>query len=321
MTPLFSLILIILFIYLNLLYNVYSLRKRPCKYPLEVLSNPPKGKTVYITQSDGTKIKTVTAGSGPTIIFAHGYGASLYEWNLIADQLVSEGYSIIAFDQKGHCGSTIGSEGITSSSMASVYKSVLEYYDVKKGTLVGHSMGGFLSIVFMLSYPDVVRERLSSAIIMASFAGDVNRDNTQNKLQLPLITSGLIDLITRSKILGYPFTRALIGDEPDSALIEAFLQEFRKVNHKPLVPIMKAFSKENYYDQLNKIGIPCTIIAGTKDKTTPPFHANDMAINIPHARLVLVEGKGHLLNWESPESIVEEIRKVNIPKVLNKLDG
>ena len=120
---------------------------------------------------------------------------------------------------------------------------------------------------------------------MASFAGDVMRDNPQNKMQIPLITSGLMDKIVTTELLGYPFATSLMGDEPDSAMIDVFLKDFKKTNHQALVPILKAFGSENYYDRLNEIQIPCTIIVGTKDKTTPPFHTNDMASNIPNTKL------------------------------------
>ena len=57
---------------------------------------------------------------------------------------------VVAFDQRGHGGSTIGSDGIGSRQMASDYGAVLEAYDVNNGVLVGHSMGGFLALAFLL---------------------------------------------------------------------------------------------------------------------------------------------------------------------------
>lgn len=302
------LLLLIILAYLSMTANVQKLKNRPVKYPYEVLSQEPKGEVKFITQSDGAKIKTISAGRGRTIIFAHGYGASALEWNVIGDQLVKEGYRIIAFDQLGHGESTIGTSGITSQTMAGAYKSVLEHYNVENGVLVGHSMGGFLSFVYMLTYPEGTAKHLKSAMIMASFAGDIMRDNPQNKMQIPMITSGIMKKIAETEILGYPFAKSLIGDEPDSAIIDAFLSVFKNVNHEPLIPILKAFGAENNYDRLNEIKIPCTIIVGTKDKTTPLFHTTDMANNIPQNKVVRLEGKGHMLNWEAVEELLTEIK-------------
>jgi len=59
------------------------------------------------------------------------------------NELVKSGFRVIAFDQRGHHKSTIGKEGISSKTMVNDYKTVLEYFDVKDGILVGHSIRGF----------------------------------------------------------------------------------------------------------------------------------------------------------------------------------
>lgn len=307
MTILLIILAIVALIYLALIANVKRIQRFPNKYPLSEIEKDPVGKEIYITQKDGTKIRTIVAGEGQPIVLAHGYAASLVEWNIISKQLVEAGYKVIMFDQRGHMGSTIGSEGISTQSMASVYRDVLQHYDVRNGILVGHSMGGFLSIAFMLNNPGVVRKRLKAALIMASFAGDILKDNPQNKLQIPLIKSGLLTSAAKTKLLGYPFGRSTMGEKPDSAMIEVFLDVFIKIKHRQLVPILEAFGNESYYDRLGEIKIPCTIMVGTKDATTPPFHTNDMVKGISNARLVKLEGKGHMLNWEAADEVTDEI--------------
>lgn len=313
-----SVLSVIALIYLYLIYNVSSLRKKPKKYSLDVISKDPIGETIMLKLADGSEVRTVSAGSGPTIVLAHGYASSIIEWNIIFNQLVEEGYHVITFDQIGHGQSTIGSNGISSESMSAAYIAVLEHYNVLDGVLVGHSMGGFLSIVTMLNNSELVSKRIKSAMIMASFAGDVLKNNAQNKLQIPLISSGLMDRIVSTDLLGYPFATTLMGDDPDTAMIDVFLRDFRNTNHKPLVPILKAFGSESYYDQLNVISIPCTIIVGTKDKTTPAFHTKDMATSIPNSKVVKLEGKGHFLNWEAAQEVIDEI-KLLAAKPVNKM--
>ncbi|MEL6671598.1 MAG: alpha/beta hydrolase [Bacteroidota bacterium] len=308
MTTLLTLAVLALIIYGLLSWNVAKLKQKPRPYSFETLSANPQGEEVMIPGHDGNQIRAISAGEGPTIVFAHGYGASLVEWNIMADQLVKEGFRIIAFDQRGHTDSTIGTEGIGSQQMAAAYKSVLEHFDVQDGILVGHSMGGFLGFVFMLTYPEVVKKRLRGALIMASFAGDVYRNNTQNKVQIPLIKHGIMTRVAHTETLGYPFGRSLLGEKPDAAMIQAFLDVFKKQNHQALVPILSAFGDENYYSRLGEIEIPCTIIVGEKDHTTPPFHTDEMAEHLQTSKVVRLPGMGHMLNWEAPEALMAEIR-------------
>ena len=52
---------------------------------------------------------------------------------------------------------------------------------------------------------------------------------------------------------------------------------------------------------LAAIDFPVLIIVGSEDKLTPVAESEAMRDGIPHARLVVIEGAGHLSNMERPE--------------------
>ncbi len=268
---------------------------------------PLEGDVLVVTTVDGTRIHTVSAGEGPVVVLAHGFAISSDEWNVIASDLVGRGYRVVAFDQRGHGRTTIGSDGVGSKQMAGDYVAVLEAYDVTDAVLVMHSMGGFVGIRFLVENPDVVAYRLRGAMLVATFAGDVNRDNAQNKLQIPLIRSGILPKLVASDFVGKPFARTLMGDGKTDAMVESFLTMFRAQDLGALIPILEAMVQENRYPDLARISLPCTILVGSKDKTTPPFHTDDLHAGIAGSRLVRVPGAGHTVNWEAADAIVAEI--------------
>jgi pimeloyl-ACP methyl ester carboxylesterase len=49
------------------------------------------------------------------------------------------------------------------------------------------------------------------------------------------------------------------------------------------------------------IDFPVLIIGGSEDKLTPVSEAQSMREGIPHSRLVVIEGAGHLSNMERPD--------------------
>jgi len=280
-------------------------------YTVEELRAPVDGKALVIKREDGTQISTISSGHGAQdIVLAHGYGANSREWNVLSRRLDDEKYRLIVFDQRGHGNSTIGSDGISSSAMASDYKAVLDTYDVKDGILGAHSMGGFLAMKFLLTYPDIVAKRLKGCLLIATFAGDINRDNFQNRLQIPLIKSGVLVALVKYKAIGNAFAKTLIGDKYEESMATVFVDEFRAQNHNALVPILSALGDENYYPELKNISIPCTIIVGTSDKTTPAFHTDELHANIPDSQVVKISGCGHLVNWEEPEILLREIERI-----------
>lgn len=277
-------------------------------YTSKELSSPVEGNTHIIEREDGTRLKAIVRGRGEQdIVLAHGYGASMLHWNIISRMLDEEKYRLIVFDQRGHGASTIGRDGISSTTMASDYKAILEAFDVQNGVLGGHSMGGFLAQKFLLSWPEVAKARLKGCLLIATFAGDVNRDNFQNRFQVPLVKSGILVTLSQYKPIAHAFSRSLVGDVWYEAMSDAFMDIFRQTNHRALVPILSAFGDENYYAELNNISIPCTIIVGSKDRSTPALHTDEMHSNIPDATVVKVPGVGHIINWEAPEALVAEL--------------
>lgn len=286
------------------------LRSMPDRYPLDVLSREPEGEEMWLERPDGTRIRVVSRGEGSTVVLAHGYGASILEWNVIWDLLVPTGARLVAFDQRGHGKSSIGSDGIGSAQMAGDYAAVLEHFDVRDGVLVGHSMGTFAAVRFLLDHAGCARERLRGVVLVSPTAGEVTRGSPQSRLEIPLIESGLMAKIVRSETYGMFFGASLMGDEPSPAAIEAFSRLFLAQDHERLVPILKALCEESHYPRLGEIRMPCVIVCGEKDKTTPAWHSSRLGADIPGARNVWLPGKGHLLNWEAPEEIVEVIRSL-----------
>jgi pimeloyl-ACP methyl ester carboxylesterase len=271
---------------------------------------PLAGEPRVVTSADGARIHTVSAGSGAPVVLAHGFAIDKDEWNLVAAALVERGRQVIAFDQRGHGLSTIGRGGVGSWQMASDYAAVLDAYDVRDGVLAAHSMGGFVAIRFLLENPDLVERHLSGALLMATMAGDVARDNPQNKLQIPLLKSGILARLVSTDVVGRLFARTLMGDEPDDAMGAAFLRMFRAQQLGLLVPILEAMVRENRYAALEAVDLPCTIVVGTSDRTTPPFHTEELAAGIRGSRLVRVPGAGHMVNWEAATLVVDEIEKL-----------
>ena len=254
-----------------------------------------------------------TSGSGKTtILLAHGYGFSQIEWNVIVARLNALNYRTIVFDQRGHGKSSIGKDGISSSSMASDYKNLIEFFDLENCILVGHSMGGFLSMKFLLDNPAMQHTKVKSCVLMATFAGDINKNNFQNRLQIPLIKSGILQKLIKWKPIANQFAKSLLGVDPDPEIIRVIPEIFLQQDHSKLVPILEAFGDESYYDRLKYITIPCTVVIGDKDGTTPGFHTDDILKEIPNATRIDLKGKGHCLNAEAPDEIISAIRLMDI---------
>ncbi|OBK49590.1 alpha/beta fold hydrolase [Mycobacterium kubicae] len=287
---------------------VAQIERNPDPFPPERLRVEPEGEEVRITRPDGTVLWALTAGQGPPVVLVHGYTASVVEWNIVWEELLSRGYRVIAFDQRGHGRSTLGSDGIGSQPMAADLAAVLRHFDVRDGVLVGHSMGGFISIRAVLDDPNLA-ERLRGLVLFATWAGRILENAPQNRLQIPLLQFGILQQLIRFKTIAVLFLAAQCGKRPSPAMVSVFEQFFKQHldQHGPLLPIVRAFSREDRYPRLGEIAVPTVVMVGAADRTTPPHHSRRLAEGIPGARLVSIPEAGHLLNWEAPNELVEVI--------------
>jgi non-heme chloroperoxidase len=284
------------------------LQRNPDPFPRERLLAEPDGEHLRITRPDGTVLRALVAGQGPPVILVHGYTARILEWNFVWETLQARGFRVIAFDQRGHGGSTVGSDGIGSEPMAADLAAVLRHLDVHDGVLVGHSMGGFVSIRAVLDHAEL-QGRLRGLVLFATWAGRILDGAPQNRLQIPLLQLGILQRLVRNQTVATLFGAAQCGTRPSPAMISVFMDFFNQHldEHGPLLPIVRAFSQEDRYPRLTEIAVPTVVMVGSSDRTTPQSHSRRLARGIPGARLVTVPDAGHLLNWEAADELIDAV--------------
>lgn len=102
----------------------------------------------------------VVDGSGPAVLLIHGISASVADWSRLMPLLVSAGYRAIAVDLLGH-GDSDKPESPGHYSTQTLYAALEACIDQlaieTPFYLVGHSLGGYMSLTYALNYPERVR--------------------------------------------------------------------------------------------------------------------------------------------------------------------
>jgi 3-oxoadipate enol-lactonase/4-carboxymuconolactone decarboxylase len=70
---------------------------------------------------------------------------------------------------------------------------------------------------------------------------------------------------------------------------------------------MAAMSTMNLLEGIATIGVPTTVLVGSRDRLTAPARSEQMVRAIPGSRLVMVPGRGHMLPLEDPDAVTEAI--------------
>ncbi|WP_326981135.1 alpha/beta hydrolase [Chryseobacterium sp. MYb264] len=91
-----------------------------------------------------------------TLVLLHGFMENISIWSDMEPHL-SENFTLLKIDLPGHGQSEIIAEVQTMELVAEEVKKVLDSQNLKKVHLLGHSMGGYISLGFAEKYPEYLK--------------------------------------------------------------------------------------------------------------------------------------------------------------------
>ncbi len=96
-------------------------------------------------------------GTGNAIVLLHGFTESMEIWNGFIPVLKEE-FRVITIDLPGHGHSELLNGICTMDRMADAVKNVLDNLNAGKVILIGHSMGGYVSLAFARRFTSMITE-------------------------------------------------------------------------------------------------------------------------------------------------------------------
>ncbi len=105
-------------------------------------------------------------GAGTPVLLVHGIGSSLDTWGEVPERLAAAGEHVIAVDLPGHGESSRAPGDYSLGALASTLRDLLDHLGVDRVHLVGHSLGGGVSLQFDYQFPGRVE-----AMVLESSGG------------------------------------------------------------------------------------------------------------------------------------------------------
>ena len=255
-------------------------------------------RVATFTTRDGVEIYYKDWGSGPAVVFSHGWPLNADSWESQMFFLASQGFRCIAHDRRGHGRSSQPWDGNDMDHYADDLAQLLEHLDVREATLIGFSTGGGEVTRYLGKYGS---KRVKKAILVAAVPPLMVK-TPANPGGLPIdVFDGLRKafLADRSQLFfdvpsGPFFGYNRPGAKASHGVINAWWQQGMMAGHKNAYDSIKAFSETDLTEDLKRFDVPTLIIHGDDDQIVPIDAAARAAVKlVKGAKLIVYPGAPH----------------------------
>lgn len=274
---------------------------------------PPQGQFIEV---DGARLHYLDRGTGPAIVMVHGLGGQMGNFShSLLDRLAGD-FRVILVDRPGSGYSTRPATASASlRAQGDIIAGFIRALGLEKPLLVGHSLGGAISLAVALDHPDCIGGLALIAplthvqqAVPASFKGLA----IESKLARRIVSWTLATpaaIMKRDQVLDFVFG----PDKPpaDFATAGGGLLGLRPGAFYAASTDMVSINIDlpSLVERYPAITLPVRILYGRGDRVLDwQAHGAAMKDKVPGLELELVEG-GHMLPVTAPDLTADWVRR------------
>jgi len=242
------------------------------------------------------------SGEGPPVIFVHGFLANATgPYYAAFKQELARSCTVYAVDMRGHGETVAETRSITLGACARDIVAFAEALNLQMLPLIGHSMGGYLSMAAARLAPDRF-----SALALLTPAGSQGQPNPDEVVADFMAAR-------RDAALMHQRFGAMFTSPPDSAELDILRQAALRLPDEVAERWMREeWPNSNQTGQLPDINLPVLSLIGALDVVVPPTRQYDDALLMKDTKVVTFTREGHMLPLEKPVQCCREIMRFSM---------
>lgn len=241
--------------------------------------------------------------SDPTMVLLHGLLFDGGSWRGQVEPLSALG-RVVIFDGPGHGKSEPPPRFMIEEHADALFDAFGEL-GIQKAILVGLSWGGMVALRVALQHG----ERVAGMAILDSSA---DAQTLPEKIRYRAFIAlhrriGFPYVLYEREVAPLMFSDGTLRNRHD--LVEQSYRRTMGFDRKGVAraAIAVVVHRKSVVDKLGKITAPTLVLVGSQDRSTTPDKSEEMANGIPGARLVVIDGLGHMSALEDPTRVNAEL--------------
>jgi pimeloyl-ACP methyl ester carboxylesterase len=243
-------------------------------------------------------------GKGSTIVLIHGFGGDSRYLHLLSDFLQQQ-FQVILPDLRGSGQSNFKpgpneeeEPTLTIESMAADIKKILDNEQISLCTMLGHSMGGYVTLAFADMYPHFLEA--IGLIHSSAYADGSEKLNARQKNIKFIEENGSAPFL--KTMLPNLFASTFKLEHAD--MVETLIEQAKYFTKDALIGYNRAMMKRpDRSHVLKNSRVPVLFIIGEEDQAVSPADALEQSSFPAVAQVEMIKGIAHMGMLEAPEQV------------------
>lgn len=250
----------------------------------------------------------ILAGSGPTLVYAHGFGCSQDMWADVVPALAGECQQVL-FDYVGSGQSDLSAyDPVRYRELDGYAQDLIDVCDAvglqRDVVLVAHSVSCSIGMLAAIRRPELFRQLVlvgpNPCFVNAPpYVGGFERDDLQE----------LLELMDRNFMGWASFLAPVVGGG-GTATASRLQQSFCSTDPVVARQFAQATFFADHRADLPRVPTPCLILQHAQDVLAPLEVGRYLQAHLPHAELRVLDVVGHCAHMSHPPLVVDAIRSV-----------
>jgi len=244
-----------------------------------------------------------TIGKGEAIFLIHGFCEDHTIWDNIVNALQDK-YKFIVPDLPGFGNSSINSNVKSIADWAVLLKAIFNQEKINHAIMIGHSMGGYVSLAFAKKYPQLLT---GLGLFHSTAFADNDEKILMRKRSIDFLEKNTTDGFVKElipKLFGKQFKQS----HPN--IIEDFKTKALQYSNSTLIFSTNAMMhREDSIQLLENIEIPVLFIIGEKDETYSLNQSLQQTYLGRISQICILKNVGHMGMIEAPDESIKIVKE------------